>query len=180
MKFKELDAIHAKQLQVKIYEKVYHVNRMPEKHGNEIVIMGKSNVGKSTLINTILNHAITKTSKKPGCTRSLSYIKLTNSTIIDIPGYGYASVAKSRKTFWLGMIDDYFKSQRANLVLILVDARRGIQEIDASIANILPCESRFIFTKCDQKGCFIPPEYLGVSCKSGHGIHELRNIFCDL
>jgi len=171
--FKEL-GIFSKDLQVLKYNRVYSVKDLPLQEKKEIVFIGKSNVGKSTLINTILNYKINKTSKEPGCTKWIAYIELQNTIIIDLPGYGYSKVAKGRKEFWNKMVLEYINKKRTNLALILIDSRRGIQEIDHEVSTAFD-NSQFIYTKCD-KANFPENNIIKTSSSSGLGILELRNL----
>lgn len=177
--FKELEEEFAKILQMQVYERVYANAKLPPKLGPEIVLIGKSNVGKSSLINTLLNRAIAKTSKIPGCTRWIGFIQLKNFTLIDLPGYGFASVAKGRKNAWNKMISDYINSGRPDLVLCLIDARKGIQEEDTIAAESFKCDKIYIHTKADKES-YIPGEALAVSIKTGRGIAELRSLLCEI
>lgn len=180
--FKELGQF-SKQLQLEEYSRVYSLRNLPPKTQPEIVIIGKSNVGKSTLINTLLNHSIAKTSKHPGCTRWLGYIKLRDISLIDVPGYGFASVSKGRRKFWGQMMEEYIASQRCDLALILVDSRRGIQVIDTEIGQHIGCEHIYLYTKYDKHNeatDHLPENTIAVSAKNGTGILQLREILCGL
>lgn len=119
---------------VKYLFTTHDINLMPQDDINEYVIVGKSNVGKSTFINSITNHKnLAHTSSKPGKTRAISFFDVGNNKfrIVDIPGYGYAKVSNSQKIMFAEMIDTYL-SQRENIVkaILLVDCRRGITEDD--------------------------------------------------
>ncbi len=179
--FKELGKF-SKQLQVEEYKRVYSIKDLGQKTQREIVIIGKSNVGKSTLINTLINHCISKTSKIPGCTRSIGYLKLRGVNLIDVPGYGFSSVSKGRKKFWGQMMDEYISSNRCDLALVLVDSRKGIQLIDTEIADHMGCSHIYLYTKYDkynQVGDLLPENTIAVSAKTGTGIHQLREIICS-
>jgi len=176
MNFKELGKF-SKQLQVKEYKRIYHANQLPEKDLPEIVILGKSNVGKSTLINTMLNHKISRVSKSPGCTRWLGYIRLPEVVIMDVPGYGYAKVAKGFQEFWSKMMTNYINAKRTDEVWLLIDSRRGFQEIDEDTVKAFSfCNVIRIFTKADQKGSFKQEGEINCSTKNGIGIEELREL----
>jgi len=182
LSFKELGEF-SKILQLEKYMRVYSTKDLPKKTQPEIVIIGKSNVGKSTLINTLINHAITKTSRNPGCTRWLGYLQLRGINIIDVPGYGFASVAKGRKEFWGQMMEEYIQSKRCDLALILVDSRRGIQAIDTQIAEHMNCPHIYLYTKYDQYGQKtdqLPDNTMAISSKNGTGIFELRKTLSQL
>jgi GTP-binding protein len=93
----------------------------------EIAFAGRSNVGKSSLINTLVNRKnLVKTSSKPGCTQLINFFTINNEiSFVDLPGYGYAKVSKSIRTQWAPMVDRYL-STRKNLmgVILLIDIRR--------------------------------------------------------
>lgn len=151
MNFKELGEF-SKQLQLIEYKRVYDISQLPDKNKKEIALIGKSNVGKSSLINTVLNHNITRSSKQPGCTKWIGYVELNNTVLIDLPGYGYANVSKERQKFWQKMILDYINSGRIDTVLLLIDARRGIQLMDQEVAMMFEAHQiKYIFTKSDEK-----------------------------
>ncbi len=114
---------------VKYLFTTHDINLMPQDDVNEYVIVGKSNVGKSTFINTITNHkGLAHTSSKPGKTRAISFFDVDSKfRIVDIPGYGYAKVSHKQKIMFAEMIDTYL-SQRENIVkaILLIDCRRGL------------------------------------------------------
>ncbi len=119
---------------VKYLLTTHDINLMPQDDVNEYVIVGKSNVGKSTFINTITNHRnLAHTSSKPGKTRAISFFDVGGGKfrIVDIPGYGYAKVSFQQKMMFAEMIDTYL-SQRPNIVkaILLLDCRRGLTEDD--------------------------------------------------
>lgn len=101
----------------------------------EVALAGRSNVGKSSLINVLVDRkALVRTSKDPGRTRMLGFIRVDRRLVlVDLPGYGYAKVVHSERVRWAAMVDNYL-SQRAELalVLLLIDCRRdpGDEELD--------------------------------------------------
>lgn len=101
-------------------------NQYPELNLPEIAFSGRSNVGKSSLINSLLNRKkLVKTSSSPGKTRLINFFLINDQFIlVDLPGYGYAAVSKSQKEAWGKMIEDYLRF-RENLknVVLLVDIR---------------------------------------------------------
>lgn len=105
----------------------------------EVAIVGRSNVGKSSLINAILNRKIAKVSSSPGKTRLINFFLLNdNMYFVDLPGYGYASVSKKEKEKWKKMIDNYFKTrQNLGLVVLLVDSRHKPTVLDKVMKDYL-------------------------------------------
>ena len=98
----------------------------------EIALVGRSNVGKSSLINCLCNNRkLAKTSQTPGKTRLINYYRL-NETLyfVDLPGYGYASVGKEEKRAWGELIESYLTGGRPRLLFILLDIRRTPSEDD--------------------------------------------------
>lgn len=124
----------------------------------EFAFIGRSNVGKSSLVNMLTNNKnLAKTSGKPGKTQLLNHFIVDDSWyMVDLPGYGFAKVSKSIKSTWEKMISDYLKN-RDNLVAVavLVDSRLDPQKIDLEFitwcgANEIPFY--LIFTKSDKQG----------------------------
>lgn len=116
------------------------VEKMPNDDISEIVISGKSNVGKSTLINKLGNNKnLAKISSKPGKTRAISLFQSNNDfRLVDIPGYGYAKVSKKQIKLFEKMISDYFaKRKNIKKVILLLDIRRGITEDDKTMINFV-------------------------------------------
>ena len=98
-----------------------------------VVLAGYSNVGKSTFINAITGEKVAKISKTPGKTRTINTYYNQNSpvTLIDLPGYGFANLAQNEQKKWEKMMKSFFETiEDPVLVLNLVDARRGIRELD--------------------------------------------------
>ena len=122
----------------------------------EIAIAGKSNVGKSTLINSLANnYKLAKTSAQPGKTRLLNVYRFNDAfQLIDLPGYGYAQVTKSEVQSWAKMINEYFLySQSLHHALLLVDIRHRPGEHDKMIAQFLreyQIPHTVVATKCDK------------------------------
>jgi len=116
----------------------HDINLMPKDDLKEYVIIGRSNVGKSSFINSITNNKnLAKTSSKPGKTRAISFFDVDGKyRLVDIPGYGYAKVSKDQKKMFAQMIDTYL-SQRKNIaqIILLLDIRRGITPDDEIMIN---------------------------------------------
>jgi len=121
----------------------------------EIAFAGRSNVGKSSLINRLLDRAIARTSATPGRTRQLNFFVVNNNlTFVDLPGYGYAQVAKQEREQWQKLIEDYLiHSRQLRVVVIIVDIRRGPEEEEEALCNFLSYHQRpflIVATKCDK------------------------------
>ena len=130
----------------------------PEDMGNEIALCGRSNSGKSTLINTIANQKkLAKTSNTPGRTQSINFFHLkdnNNKKIIDLPGFGYAKASKADQNSWAKLILSYLKKRNALTDLILImDMRHPFQAKDLEFLQL--CESlelpiHLVLTKADK------------------------------
>ena len=121
----------------------------------EIVFSGRSNVGKSSLINTIFNRKnLARVSSVPGKTTTINFFRMENVRFVDLPGYGYAKVSKSEKNRWSNLIGGYFNDDRdIALIMQLVDVRHSPSKEDMVMINFL-IESELpfiiILTKCDK------------------------------
>ncbi|RYG23758.1 MAG: YihA family ribosome biogenesis GTP-binding protein, partial [Chitinophagaceae bacterium] len=124
----------------------------------EYAFIGRSNVGKSSLINMITNHKkLAKTSARPGKTQLINHFKInSNWFLVDLPGYGYAKVSKSMKAVFQKFVTDYFeKREQLTCAFVLIDIRLEAQKIDIEFINYLgTIEIPFclIFTKADKIG----------------------------
>ena len=104
----------------------------PPPNKPEIAVVGRSNVGKSSLINAIFKRSIAKVSSNPGKTRLINFFQLNDRIyFVDLPGYGYAAVSKKEREKWKNMIEKYFYNrENLNLVLLLVDSRYKPTNLD--------------------------------------------------
>ncbi len=113
--------------------------KLPEYSAPEIAIAGKSNVGKSSLINFLVNNKkMAKTSATPGRTRLLNYFEINNGefNLVDLPGYGYAKASKVEKDKWGALIEGYFQnSENLKHVLVLVDSRHEPTQDDIQLVS---------------------------------------------
>jgi len=113
--------------------------QMPESVKPEIVFSGRSNVGKSSLLNKILNRkALARVSASPGKTVTINFFKLDKARLVDLPGYGYAKVSQSEKIRWAKMMESYFNSNRdIRLVVQLIDMRHSPTKDDLQMLDFL-------------------------------------------
>ena len=121
----------------------------------EICFSGRSNVGKSSLINKVLNRkSIARVSSTPGKTVTINFYKLPEFRLVDLPGYGYAKVADRERERWAELMEGYFRTDRnIKLCLQLVDMRHPVTEFDISMLEFLKhfeIPYAVILTKCDK------------------------------
>lgn len=128
----------------------------PDNQLDEIAFAGRSNVGKSSLINTLTGRkTLAKTSNTPGRTQQLNYFNLAGRLyMVDMPGYGFAQAPEALVKKWQRMIFAYLQG-RVNLkrVFLLIDSRHGIKKVDAEIMEMLDKAAvnyQIVLTKCDK------------------------------
>jgi GTP-binding protein len=130
--------------------------QLPKLFLPQIAFIGKSNVGKSSLINAVCRRkALAKVSNTPGRTRQINFFSIAEKLIlVDLPGYGFAQVSASARASWEKLITHYLKNTgHLQLVNLLIDARRGIKENDLAVMGMLREFGRhfqIIFTKVDK------------------------------
>src|SRR5881275_2367694 len=131
---------------------------LPPMAGLEIAFAGRSNVGKSSLINALTGrNALARTSHTPGRTQELIFFQGPENTgfrLVDMPGYGYASAPKAKVASWTALIHKYLQG-RSNLarVYVLIDARHGLKEVDLDVLKTLDKSAvsyQVVLTKADQ------------------------------
>ncbi len=178
------------------------LSQMPESDRVEIAFSGRSNVGKSSLINKILNRkSLARVSSVPGKTVTINFFTLENIYIVDLPGYGYAKQAKSLKSAWSNLIGGYLSNPDRHLELVfqLIDMRHpptkdDLQMIDFLIENEMPFV--IVFTKADKLKpmarkarmeafaqeipYFEDITAIQFSTQTGEGIEELREIIEEI
>lgn len=180
------------------YHSSYGVSRqLPNSDIPEIVFVGKSNVGKSSLLNKLTNNKkLAKVSSTPGKTTTINFFEAQDSFFVDLPGYGFAKRSKNEKNRWEELIEGYFEQNRnIPLVIILIDIRHEPTNLDLQmIEYVKQCGYPYIIvcTKADKlskqkiKNCVNKLKknikesehinILAVSSINGHNILELKNI----
>lgn len=115
------------------------LKQLPESDLPEIVFSGKSNVGKSSLLNKLFQRkSLARVSSVPGKTVTINFFRIGDIRMVDLPGYGYAKVAKTEKKRWSELMEGYFNSQRnIKLVVQLVDMRHPPSEDDRMMIDYL-------------------------------------------
>lgn len=132
------------------------LSQLPAPDRPEICFSGRSNVGKSTLINKLLNRkSLARVSSVPGKTATINFFEIDNIYLVDLPGYGYAKVSKEEKNKWRALIGGYLddEKRRTALIIQLVDMRHAPSKDDLSMIDyLIQAELPFIivFTKADK------------------------------
>jgi len=125
------------------------IEQLPAPQNLEVAFAGRSNVGKSSLLNAMLQRKkLVRTSSTPGCTRQISLFDVTTRggsklTVADLPGYGYAKRSRSERQEWAGLIDAYLLGRPALALLVaLVDVRRGVASEDEQLLELIAGKPR--------------------------------------
>jgi GTP-binding protein len=166
-------------------------NQLPPSEIPEITVLGRSNVGKSSLINRLVGQKIARSSGTPGKTRSINFFRLAGKHpfyLVDLPGYGYSAVSQETRQGWKHLVDAYTARSATVLHLHLVDFRHGFLKADQQLREWLAHQEAptvTVFTKADKisKGkwkTLLASYYKGqepafvTSAESGAGVDELR------
>jgi GTP-binding protein len=141
---------------VRFLTSVFDLKQLPPQEIPEIAFAGRSNVGKSSLLNCLVKRRnLVKTSAKPGKTQSLNFFLLDNCIyLVDLPGYGYARVSKKMQASWQNLITAYLET-RENLkcVVVIVDLRHEVKIVDLQLVDWLRnCNKPYllVYTKADK------------------------------
>ena len=178
---------------------VVELGGLPAADRVEVCFAGRSNVGKSSLINALTGRAkLARSSAEPGRTRELNYFDIGDGRLylVDLPGFGYAQVSKAQVAAWTKLIRSYLRGRPSlRRVFLLVDARRGLMESDNEIMDLLDGAAvtyQIVLTKADKvpraeveqtaaavvarlrKRGAAHPVVLQTSSEKGWGIPELR------
>ena len=169
-------------------------SQLPPSTLPEVAFAGRSNVGKSSMLNALFGRkSLAKVSQKPGKTSTINFFATEGARFVDLPGYGFAKVSQREKQRWADLISGYFAQERSfNLVIALVDIRHDAQKLDHEMVGFLR-ESELPFvvalTKADKLGrskqtqqAATIARQLGIdreqvvvtSSETGQGIDELR------
>ena len=178
---------------------VVGLDHLPEGNRIEIAFAGRSNVGKSSLLNALIaNKGLARTSNTPGRTQELNFFRPDNGDmyLVDMPGYGFAKAPKDKVDAWTRLVQDYLKGrQTLARVFLLIDARHGIKAVDHTIMEMLDTAAvsyQIVLTKADKINSYeltdmraataeavrkhpaAYPVMLASSSETGAGIAELR------
>lgn len=168
--------------------------QLPRSTVPEIVFSGRSNVGKSSLLNKLVNRkSLARVSSTPGKTATINFFTLDGCRFVDLPGYGYAKVSKSERDRWSDLVEGYFaQNRRVVLVLQLVDMRRDPTEDDFQMIQFLldtglpfavvctksdklnKTETAARLQRCQELFSQQGIEFFPFSAVDGRGLEELR------
>lgn len=174
------------------------LNDLPTDNRLEVAFAGRSNVGKSSLINALTSRkALARTSNTPGRTRELNYFTIGEDLyLVDMPGYGYARASKDLIQNWTQLIEDYLKGRpQLRRVFLLIDARHGLKDSDRLTMDLMDqmaVSYQIVLTKSDKlkvpalqttlaklahelsKHPAAYPHIIATSARKGHGLDELK------
>lgn len=175
------------------------IAQLPAPDRPEVAFVGRSNVGKSSLINALLHRKnLAKTSSTPGKTANINFFDVDGVAFVDLPGYGFAKVSKAERQRWADLIDGYFMAERShNLVVALVDIRHEAQKLDLQMisylsGNQLPFivaltkADKLSKTKAASQHKLLADQFgldtmalVPTSAKTGQGMHQVKRFIED-
>ena len=173
---------------------------LPDPGVNEVAFAGRSNVGKSSLINALTNrNGLARTSSTPGRTQELNFFDVGDPLrfrLVDMPGYGFAEAPKDVVKKWRFLVNDYLRGRPVlKRALVLIDSRHGIKDVDRDVMDMLDAAAvsyHLVLTKADKikasalaevtartaeearKRPAAHPEIIATSSEKGMGLPELR------
>lgn len=134
----------------------FALKQLPDTGYPEIAFAGRSNVGKSSLINRLVGRtSLVKTSSKPGKTQSLNYFTIDDQLyLVDLPGYGFAKVSKQVQNQWLALINSYLENREPlKVVVVIIDIRHELKQLDRDLVDWLRYHDityQLVYTKADK------------------------------
>jgi GTP-binding protein len=173
---------------------------LPDPVVEEVAFAGRSNVGKSSLLNALTNrNGLARTSNTPGRTQELNFFDVGDPLVfrlVDMPGYGYARAPKDMVRQWRFLVNDYLRGRAVlKRALLLIDSRHGVKDVDREVMEMLDAAAvsyRLVLTKADKvkaselaeviastaaearKRPAAHPEIIATSAEKGMGLPELR------
>ncbi|MHB1349359.1 MAG: ribosome biogenesis GTP-binding protein YihA/YsxC [Desulfobulbaceae bacterium] len=185
---------------VQFLQSVFSIKSLPEPDLPEVAFAGRSNVGKSSLINCLVGRRnLVKTSARPGKTQSLNFFLVDEQLrLVDLPGYGFARVSHETRSSWQGLITRYLE-ERTNLagVVVIIDLRHELKEQDRSLVDWLRHQGRpciLVYTKADKLSAnqqarnaasldaalrIAADERILFSAKTGMGCEKLQSVLAS-
>ena len=190
--------------QVSFIRGVLSLEQMPDANLPEVAFAGRSNVGKSSLINALTGHGtLARTSNTPGRTQEINFFELHGRLMLaDLPGYGYAAAPKDKVAAWTDVIKLYLKGRPTlRRALVLVDARHGLKKVDRDVMKLMDSSAvnyQIVLTKADKmkpgplaavraavatelgEHVAAHPDILTTSAASGDGLASVRAALSEL